>query len=125
MDERAGRIGVEAKALGEAVEQVQLKTHSDVEVHFKQALGFKAALVLRGDNLSSKVTVALPKVGSPVAAIMPLDGSFEAKHTADALNEFVALTHQTLKLTNNLKRKAQDKNLQTWSYHGAEVHFPK
>ncbi|MGD6810395.1 MAG: 2,3-bisphosphoglycerate-independent phosphoglycerate mutase [Candidatus Bathyarchaeia archaeon] len=107
MDERAGRIGVEAKALGEAVEQVQLKTHSDVEVHFKQALGFKAALVLRGDNLSSKVTVALPKVGSPVAAIMPLDGSFEAKHTADALNEFVALTHQTLKLhPTNLKRKA-------------------
>ncbi|MDR2700368.1 MAG: 2,3-bisphosphoglycerate-independent phosphoglycerate mutase [Nitrososphaerota archaeon] len=97
VDERAGRIGVEARILGEVVEQIQLKVHSDVEVHFKQALGFKAALVLRGEGLSSKVSVVMPKVGCPVAAIVPLDSSFEAKHTADVLNEFVRLSNQVLK----------------------------
>ncbi|XHH10161.1 MAG: 2,3-bisphosphoglycerate-independent phosphoglycerate mutase [Candidatus Bathyarchaeia archaeon] len=96
VDERAGRIGVEAKTLGETIEQVQLKVNSDVELHFKQSLGFKGALVLRGDNLSSKVTCVLPKVGSPVAAITPLDESIEAKHTADALNEFIKLVHEKL-----------------------------
>jgi 2,3-bisphosphoglycerate-independent phosphoglycerate mutase len=97
VDERAGRIGVEAKVLGETVEQIEFKVHSDVEMHFKQALGFKAALVLRGDKLSSRVAVALPKVGSYVAAFVPLDGSFEAKRTADVLNEFVQLSNQVLK----------------------------
>ncbi|MGD6932674.1 MAG: 2,3-bisphosphoglycerate-independent phosphoglycerate mutase [Candidatus Bathyarchaeia archaeon] len=110
LDERAGRIGVEAKILGEAVEQIQLKVHSDIEVHFKQSLGFKAALVLRGDNLSSKVTSTLPKTGSPVAAVAPLDGSIEAKHTAEVLNEFIKLTHQTLVAHPiNQKRKSDGK----------------
>jgi 2,3-bisphosphoglycerate-independent phosphoglycerate mutase len=107
IDERAGRIGVEAKILGETIEQIQLKIHSDVEVHFKQAMGFKAALVLRGDGLSSKVTEVLPKTGYPVAKITPLDNSFEAKHTADVLNEFVQLTNQALKFHPiNEKRKS-------------------
>jgi 2,3-bisphosphoglycerate-independent phosphoglycerate mutase len=110
VDERAGRIGDEAKTLGETVEQIKLKVNSDVEVHFKQALGFKAALVLRGDNLSSKVTCTLPKAGSPVAAVTPLDGSIEAKHTADVLNEFIKLTHQTLNLHPiNQKREVDGK----------------
>ncbi|MCL1978044.1 MAG: 2,3-bisphosphoglycerate-independent phosphoglycerate mutase [Candidatus Bathyarchaeota archaeon] len=109
VDERAGRIGAEAKALGETIEQIQLKVNSDVEVHFKQALGFKAALVLRGDKLSSKVTTILPKVGTPVVAITPLDNSFEAKHTADVLNEFIQLTNQTLKQHPiNTKRRANN-----------------
>jgi 2,3-bisphosphoglycerate-independent phosphoglycerate mutase len=110
IDERAGRIGgVEAKILGETIEQIQLKTHSDVEISFKQTLGFKSALVLHGDNLSSKVTKFLPKTGESITSIMPLDGSFEAKHTANVLNEFVQLTSQTLKTHPvNIKRKASN-----------------
>lgn len=96
VDERAGRIGSEAKVLGEVVEQVKLQVNSDVEVLFKQTLGFKAAMILRGDNLSSKVCCSLPKVGCRVDAIQPLDGSFEAKHTANVLNEFVKLTYAAL-----------------------------
>jgi 2,3-bisphosphoglycerate-independent phosphoglycerate mutase len=95
VDERAGRIGVEAQTLGQTVEQLKLKANSDVEVIFKQAVGFKAALVLRGDKLSNKVTCALPKIGCP-AAIKPLDASVEAKHTADVLNEFIKLTYEQL-----------------------------
>jgi 2,3-bisphosphoglycerate-independent phosphoglycerate mutase len=110
VDERAGRIGDEAKTLGEAVGQIKLEVNSDVELHFKQALGFKAAMVLRGDNLSSKVTCKLPKTGNHVAAVTPLDGSIEAKHTADALNEFIKLTYQTLNTHPiNQKRKLEGK----------------
>jgi 2,3-bisphosphoglycerate-independent phosphoglycerate mutase len=107
VDERAGRIGVEAEVLGEAVEQIRLKVHSDVEVYFKHVAGFKGALVLRGDNLSSNVTRLLPKNGSSIVAIMPLDGSFEAKRTAAVLNEFVQLSSQVLKFHPvNVKREA-------------------
>ncbi len=107
VDERAGRIGVEAKTLAEAIAQVKLEVNSDVEVHFKQTLGFKAALVLRGDKLSPKVTYTLPKTGCPTTAIRPLDGSIEAKHTANALNEFIKLTHDTLNSHPvNIKRKS-------------------
>jgi 2,3-bisphosphoglycerate-independent phosphoglycerate mutase len=98
VDERAGRIGgVEAKVLGECVERICLKVHSDVEVFFRQGLGFKGALVLRGERLSGNVSAVLPKKGDVVGMVAPLDGSFEAKHTADVLNEFIALSSQVLK----------------------------
>ncbi|MDR2708160.1 MAG: 2,3-bisphosphoglycerate-independent phosphoglycerate mutase [Nitrososphaerota archaeon] len=97
VDERAGRVGgVDAKVLGKVVEQIELKDNSDVELYFKQTLGFKAALVLRGDGLSSKVYRALPNVGDSVVSILPLDGSFEARRTAGVLNEFVQLSNQVL-----------------------------
>jgi 2,3-bisphosphoglycerate-independent phosphoglycerate mutase len=110
IDERAGRIGVEAQALGEAVEQVELKVNSDVELAFKQAMGFKAAMVLRGDKLSPKVTCTLPKTGCHVGEVRPLDGSVEAKHTADVLNEFTKLTYEQLRIHPvNVKRKTERK----------------
>ena len=96
VDERAGRIGVEAKVLGEVVGQIRLKVHSDVEIYFRHIRGFKAALVLRGDGLSANVSKVLPIKGSSIASVLPLDGSFEAKRTADVLNEFVRLTNQVL-----------------------------
>ncbi|MCL2642701.1 MAG: 2,3-bisphosphoglycerate-independent phosphoglycerate mutase [Candidatus Bathyarchaeota archaeon] len=99
VDERAGRIGgVEAKVLGECVAQeVCLKVHSDVEVFFRQGLGFKGALVLRGKRLSCNVSAVLPNVGESVGVVAPLDGSFEAKRTADVLNEFIELSNKVLK----------------------------
>jgi 2,3-bisphosphoglycerate-independent phosphoglycerate mutase len=98
VDERAGRIAdAEAKILGEAVEQIELKENSDVELCFKQALGFKGALVLRGDNLSSNVAKFLPKIGGSVVEAVALDSSFEAKRTVGVLNEFVELSNQVLK----------------------------
>jgi len=97
VDERAGRIGGEAEVLGEVVEQVCLKVNSDVEVFFRQGLGFKGALVLRGERLSCNVSAVLPGVGGRVAVVAPLDGSFEAKHTADVLNEFIQLSYEVLR----------------------------
>jgi 2,3-bisphosphoglycerate-independent phosphoglycerate mutase len=108
VDERAGRIGFEAKALGKVVEHLKLKVNSDVEVCFKQAIGFKGALVLRGDRLSSKVTSSLPKTGCQVGTVRPLDSSSEAKRTADVLNEFVKLTFEQLNVHPvNVKRKLE------------------
>ncbi len=110
MDERAGRIGDEAEALGKVIEQLKLKVNSDVDVQFKQAMGFKGAMVLRGEKLSPKVTLPLPNSGSRVGSIRPLDNSYEAKHTADALNEFIKLTHSTLQTHPiNVRLKAEGK----------------
>jgi 2,3-bisphosphoglycerate-independent phosphoglycerate mutase len=110
LDERAGRISIEAKALGAEVEKISLKTNSDIEVCFKQGLGFKGALVLRGDKLSSKVTSALPKMGERVGFIKPLNSSVDAKRTADALNEFIKLSHERLSVHPlNANRKSEGK----------------
>ncbi|MDR2203868.1 MAG: 2,3-bisphosphoglycerate-independent phosphoglycerate mutase [Nitrososphaerota archaeon] len=111
VDERADRIGgVEAEVLGGAVEQICLGMNSDVEVFFKQGLGFKGALVLRGDKLSCNVSAVLPNVGGFVGAVAPLDGSFEAKHTADVLNEFIQSTSQMLNSHPvNVERKVMGK----------------
>ena len=97
IDERAGRISdVEAKMLSESIEQIKLEVHSDVKVFFRQALGFKGALVLRGEGLSGNVSAVLPKTGEAVGKVVALDNSFEAKRTADVLNEFIYLSHQVL-----------------------------
>ncbi len=124
LDERAGRIGAEAQVLGEAVEQIKLKVNSDVEVCFKQANGFKAAMVLRGDKLSPKVTMPLPKRGYRVAEARPLDGSVEAKHTADVLNEFVKLTYEKLNthpINAVLKSKRQKPANAVLPWSGAKI----
>jgi 2,3-bisphosphoglycerate-independent phosphoglycerate mutase len=109
VDERAGRVGgVDAAVLGDVVEQVCLKLDVDVEMFFKQSLGFKGALVLRGEGLSSNVCSVLPKVNSSVGVVRPLDGSFEAKHTADVLNAFIQSAWSVLKSHPvNVRRKGE------------------
>jgi 2,3-bisphosphoglycerate-independent phosphoglycerate mutase len=111
VDERAGRVGgVEAEVLGESVAQICLKEHLDVEIFFRQALGFKGALVLRGEHLSGNVSAVLPDRGVVVGRVAPLDGSFEAKYTAEVLNEFIQLTNQTLQVHPvNVKRQSEGK----------------
>jgi 2,3-bisphosphoglycerate-independent phosphoglycerate mutase len=97
VDENAGRIREEAVELATQIQDLKLRTASDVEVIFKQTLGFKGVLVLRGERLSPNVSACKPKLGNQADLIKPLDRSLEAKRTADALNEFIKITYNVLK----------------------------
>jgi 2,3-bisphosphoglycerate-independent phosphoglycerate mutase len=110
VDERAGRIREEAAELAKALQALKLRENADVEVEFRQSLGFKGALVLRGEGLSPNVSAGMPKAGDIAGQIKPLDATAEAAKTANALNEF---THLSFKLLNehpiNQARKLQGK----------------
>lgn len=110
IDERAGRIGAEAAELAAVLQSIQLKRNSDVQIIFRQSLGFKGALVLRGDKLSANVSAPMPKTGDKAGTITPLDESIEAKRTAESLNEFTQITHNLLKNHPiNIKRVSESK----------------
>ena len=93
IDRRAGRI-----KNTEELEQVLDGLKVDgVEVIFKQSGGYRAALVLRGDNLSDKITEGDPhKEGVPIPEIKPLDNSEEAKRTATILNKVIKIAYDKL-----------------------------
>jgi 2,3-bisphosphoglycerate-independent phosphoglycerate mutase len=97
IDEKAGRIREGAAELASQLQDLKLKTVPDVEVMFKQTLGFKGVLVLRGERLSLNISTCKPRVNLRADSIKPLDESTEAKRTADALNEFIRISHNILK----------------------------
>ena len=109
VDERAGRIGsVDVGVLGDVVEEVCCRLDMGVEVFFRRGLGFKGALVLRGDGFSSNVCAVLPKMGGSVGVVMPLDDSVEAKRTAGVLNEFIRLSMDSLRFHEvNVRRRGE------------------
>jgi 2,3-bisphosphoglycerate-independent phosphoglycerate mutase len=110
VDERAGRIRNGTTELAEALEKVRLRENPDVEVVFRQSLGFKGALVLRGERVSANVSATMPKIGDRVGSIEPLDDSFEAKRTARALEEFVRISYEALdKHPINRERRSKGK----------------
>jgi len=110
VDERAGRIREDAVKLASELQDLQLKTPPDVEVIFRHTLGFKGALVLRGEGLSLNVSTCMPQVNSRADLIKPLDNSAEAERTANALNEFIRTSYTLLKENPiNQKRRSEGK----------------
>jgi len=110
VNERAGRIREEATDLARELQDLRLKNAPDVEIIFKQTLGFKGVLVLRGERLSANVATRMPKVGHRPDLIKPLDNSFEARRTSEVLNEFVKTSHLLLKdHPVNQKRRSEGK----------------
>ena len=110
IDERAGRIGTEAAELAQMLQKIKLKKYPDVQIVFRQTLGFKGALVFRGDKLSANVAAPMPKKGDIAASVKPLDNSLEANYTADVLNEFTKASYELLKNHPvNAKRKLEGK----------------
>ncbi len=98
VDERAGRIhDDEADELEKELQKIRLRTTSDIQVVFRHTIGFKGAMVLRGENLCLKVEAPMPKAGLKADAIKPKDKTLEAEKTANALNEFIRETHRILK----------------------------
>ncbi|RLF60509.1 MAG: 2,3-bisphosphoglycerate-independent phosphoglycerate mutase [Thermoplasmata archaeon] len=85
-DRRAGRISEGTSELARALNKIEIE---GVEIIFKESVAHRAVLVLRGKNLSYKVSDSDPhEIGRPIKKIIPLDNSFEAKRTAEILNEF-------------------------------------
>jgi 2,3-bisphosphoglycerate-independent phosphoglycerate mutase len=110
VNERAGRIREGATDLARELQDLRLKNAPDVEIIFKQTLGFKGVLVLRGERLSANVATRMPQAGHRPDLIKPLDNSFEARRTSEVLNEFVKTSHLLLKdHPVNQKRRSEGK----------------
>jgi len=96
-DRRAGRIREGSKELEEALKNLK-PPEPDVEVFFKSSTEHRGALVLRGKNLSNKITDADPhKVGVRLPESKPLSREESARRTARIVNELVRQSHEILK----------------------------
>jgi 2,3-bisphosphoglycerate-independent phosphoglycerate mutase len=97
IDERAGRIRDGLADLGRELQGLRLKNAPDIEIFYKNTLGFKGILILRGGGLSANVASRAPRRGCRVDLFKPLDRSTEAKTTCEVLREFVEESHLLLK----------------------------
>ncbi len=92
-DRRAGRI-LDVSELCKALDGMEIE---GVKFIVKAGTGHRAAVVLRGKGLSSRVSEADPHVaGAKVDEVRGLDGSPEAAFTARVLNEFMEKSRQLL-----------------------------
>jgi 2,3-bisphosphoglycerate-independent phosphoglycerate mutase len=91
IDRRAGRIE-NTLPLIESLNKIQLKK---AKIIIKKAFGHRVGIILRGKNLSSKVTSNDPKkVGVKVLEVKALNK--RAQKTADLLNQFLEIAHSIL-----------------------------
>ncbi|MDW8022528.1 MAG: 2,3-bisphosphoglycerate-independent phosphoglycerate mutase [Nitrososphaerota archaeon] len=97
VNERAGRIREEAAELARALHDINLKTLPEIEVIFRQTLGFKGVLILRGERLSTNVITHPPRLGCRADLIKPLDDSAETERTCEALKEIMKASYSLLK----------------------------
>lgn len=99
IDRRAGRIANEdAVQLAKSLQKVRLKKSSGADFLFKSTIQHRTVLSIRGPKLSTSVSGSDPGViGSRVLEAKPLDGSSEAKLTANIVNELTREFHKVLK----------------------------
>lgn len=111
LDSRAGGITEGTHELAEAVSEIVMESVPNVEITFKETLGFRAVLVLRGGRLSAQVRIPNQfDIRSLTDAFVPLDGSEEAMNTVRLLHEFVSKSYDVLKgHPVNVKRMANGK----------------
>ncbi|MCK4453837.1 2,3-bisphosphoglycerate-independent phosphoglycerate mutase [Candidatus Parcubacteria bacterium] len=107
INRRAGRIK-ETESLIRKLQGIKI---DDIEFLIKKAFGHRAVLVLRGKNLSPKISDGDSHQERVRAKrIIPLNKSKQAKFTADVLNKYLEKTHQILKEHPlNKKREKQGK----------------
>lgn len=104
VDRRAGRIK-NTEELERAIDGIEIE---GVKVIFKQSGGYRAALVLRGEGLSDRVSEGDPhKEGVEIPEIKPLEDSQEAKKTANVLNKLIKIVYDRLNNhpVNNVRRE--------------------
>jgi len=87
-DRRAGRIEDTTEISKAIKEKVDLSKYG-VSIEFEPGTGHRAALALKGENLSAAVSTNDPKkTGVAPLVIVPTDNTEEAKRTAEICNEF-------------------------------------
>lgn len=96
-DRRAGRIATEKnREIAKKIEE-NVKVPG-IEVFFRTEKEHRAALILRGEGLSDKISDTDPQlVGEKVPLCYPTDDSPEAKYTADIVNQVVAQVKDLIK----------------------------
>lgn len=98
IDRRAGRIREGTRKLASALNGMVLR--NDITAFFKEATEHRAVLILRGDKLSPEISDTDPgpvNVGEKVRTCQPNEPGMKlAQRTADAVNEFVARSHEIL-----------------------------
>ena len=100
IDRRAGRIRGEyvrelVKTLNEEIKEID-----GVKIEFYPATEHRVVLVLRGKDLSPRISDSDPGTameGNPVKEVKPLDNTEEAKRTARIVNEVILRAYQVLK----------------------------
>ena len=112
-DRRAGRIRAGTPSLAASLNGMVLK--DGIEVIFREATEHRAVLVLRGEKLSPEITNTDPgpvDADQKVRESVPAEpGLLLAKRTADAVNEFVAKSHEILKDHPTNKKREQSGEL--------------
>ncbi|MGC9031387.1 MAG: 2,3-bisphosphoglycerate-independent phosphoglycerate mutase [Minisyncoccia bacterium] len=94
LDRRAGRIK-NTKPLVKSINNIEIK---GVKFIIKAGQFHRAELVLRGKNLSEKVSDGDPqKINVKPNKILPLSKDKTSRFTADILNKYLEITHQILK----------------------------
>ncbi|MFH1403965.1 MAG: 2,3-bisphosphoglycerate-independent phosphoglycerate mutase [Candidatus Altiarchaeota archaeon] len=93
-DRRAGRID-DVTELCKAVDGMEV---DGIKFMVKAGTGYRAGLVMRGKDLSYCISDCdSHEAGAKVLKVEPLDDSPQAKKTADAMNRFLAKSHELLK----------------------------
>lgn len=96
-DRRAGRIQEGQEELEEALQDLEVPD-VDVDVFFKASTEHRGALVLRGPNLSGKLTDVDPhETGVEVRRAEPLDDDPDSRRTSEIVNEIVDRSHEILR----------------------------
>lgn len=92
IDRRAGRYESGLKKLTKELEGVEI---DNTEIVFKQCKGHRAVLILKGDNLSSKISNTDPEgLNVPPDKSIPLDSNPDSKRTAEILNKFTEMSRK-------------------------------
>lgn len=108
IDRRGGRVG-DFSVFEKEINNIHLE---NAKIIFKAGVGHRAALVLRGDGLSSKISENdSHAVGKKALDVKPLDATPEAKNTAGIVNEFVKKAWFLLKKHEENKKRIKQKLL--------------
>lgn len=94
IDRRAGRI----EKTGDLIRAINGIEIGGVKFLIGKAVSHRVGIVMRGENLSSKISDGDPKINwVRPRPIKPLDKTEKAKFTAEILNQFLAKAHSILK----------------------------
>ncbi|PKP60442.1 MAG: phosphoglycerate mutase [Candidatus Altiarchaeales archaeon HGW-Altiarchaeales-1] len=91
-DRRAGRGEFGLEKLGDML-NFQIE---DVKAIFKTSSGHRGVLVLRGKNLSEKISDSDPHSEGEIKNVVPLDNTNSSKRTAEILNKFTRKAYEIL-----------------------------
>lgn len=97
LNERADTSGIDHKALSESLRDYCSRSWG-VELQFTPTWRFKGVLVLRGDNLSGRVSAPIPQKGQKASRAHAKDESPKARRTAEIVNSIINQSKQILKV---------------------------